>query len=71
AADFTALNIQDLSLAPKRELFANMVYAMQPNAIAHVVIDGKPVFSKDGLLTVAEQDISSRVNRLFERWGGA
>lgn len=71
AADFTALDIHDLSLAPKRELFANVVYAMQPTAIAHVVIDGKLVFSKGGLLTVAEQEISSRVNRLFEKWGGA
>lgn len=69
AADFIALDIHDLSLAPKRELFANMVYAMQPGAIAHVVINGRLVFNEGRLLTVAEGEISSRVERLFDRWG--
>ncbi|WP_028612238.1 amidohydrolase family protein [Paenibacillus harenae] len=69
AADFAALDIQDLSLAPKRELFANMVYAMQPGAIAHVVVGGRHVFRHGCLLTVTEQEISSRVDRLFDKWG--
>ncbi|CAM4172856.1 amidohydrolase [Paenibacillus alkaliterrae] len=70
AADFIALDLLDLSLAPKRELFANMVYAMQPGAIAHVVIGGRPVFSEGKLLTVTGQEIGSRVDRLFDKWGG-
>lgn len=69
AADFIALDIQDLSLSPKRELFANMVYAMQPSAIAHVVINGRLVRDKGNLLTVTEQEISSRVDQLFDKWG--
>ncbi|MCA0757612.1 amidohydrolase [Paenibacillus sp. N4] len=70
AADFIALELGDLSLAPKRELFANMVYSMQPGAVTHSVIGGRPVLRDGKLLTVSGQEIGSRVERLFERWEG-
>ncbi len=67
-ADFAALDMQDLSLAPKKELFANMVYAMQPGAVTTVVVGGKIVFEHGKLLTVSESAIGGRVDRLFEKW---
>lgn len=67
-ADFVALDVNDLSLAPKTELFANMVYAMQPNAISHVVVAGNVVVESGKLTTVPEQKIVDRVDRLFDRW---
>ncbi|MHA6534744.1 amidohydrolase family protein [Paenibacillus sp. BAC0078] len=67
-ADFAALDIHDLSLAPKKELFANMVYAMQPGAVTTVVVGGKIIFEQGKILTVSESSIGGRVDRLFEKW---
>ncbi|CAG7638523.1 amidohydrolase family protein [Paenibacillus allorhizosphaerae] len=67
-ADFVALDINDLSLAPKNELFANMVYSMQPNAISHVVVAGKVIVENGRVTTVREQRIVDRVDRLFAKW---
>jgi 5-methylthioadenosine/S-adenosylhomocysteine deaminase len=67
-ADFAALDIHDLSLAPKQELFANMVYAMQPGAISTVVVGGKIVFEHGAIVTVPERTIGRRVDQLFEGW---
>lgn len=67
-ADFVSLDLDDLSLAPKTELLANIVYAMQPTAIRDVVVDGRLIASGGKLLTVAEQDIVAKVNALFEKW---
>jgi 5-methylthioadenosine/S-adenosylhomocysteine deaminase len=67
-ADFAALDLHDLSLAPKRELFANMVYAMQPGAIRTVVVGGKVVFEQGKIKAVSEAAIGGRVDRLFEQW---
>ncbi|MBW4081448.1 amidohydrolase family protein [Paenibacillus sp. S150] len=67
-ADFAALDIRDLSLAPRKELFANMVYAMQPGAVSKAVVGGKLVFEQGKILTVSEASIGGRVDRLFEKW---
>ncbi|MDU2242577.1 MAG: amidohydrolase [Paenibacillus sp.] len=67
-ADFTAIDVNDLSLAPKGELFANMVYAMQPGAITNVVVAGRSVFDKSGIRTVSERTIGRKVEQLFEKW---
>ncbi|XEC96183.1 amidohydrolase family protein [Paenibacillus tarimensis] len=68
-ADFNALNLNDLSLAPSNELFANMVYAMQPGAVSHVVIAGRIVVDKGRIATVPERHIIEKVDRLMESWG--
>lgn len=67
-ADFAALNVHDLSLAPKKELFANMVYAMQPGAVTTVVVGGKIVVEHGKIVTVSDSAIGERVDRLFEKW---
>lgn len=67
-ADFNAIDLHDLSLAPRSELFANMVYAMQPGAITNVVVAGRPVFDKSGIRTVSESEIGRKVELLFEKW---
>lgn len=68
AADLVMLDLQDLSLAPARELFSNMVYAMQPGAVSRVIVNGRTLFEKGALATVTEGEISGRVNALFEQW---
>jgi 5-methylthioadenosine/S-adenosylhomocysteine deaminase len=67
-ADFVTLNLDDLSLSPKRALFANVVYAMQPNAISDVVVNGKFIVKDGELTTISEKSIVHKVDRLFEKW---
>ncbi|ULO06614.1 hypothetical protein H1230_27055 [Paenibacillus sp. 19GGS1-52] len=67
-ADFVALDINDLSLAPKKELFANMIYAMQSGAVSTVVIGGRIVFDHGKLQTITESSIGGRVDQLFAKW---
>ncbi|WP_150269120.1 amidohydrolase family protein [Paenibacillus tepidiphilus] len=69
-ADFAALDLGDLSLAPKSELLANMVYAMQPGAIADVIVGGRSAVKDGRLVRVAERTISSKVDALFAKWTG-
>jgi 5-methylthioadenosine/S-adenosylhomocysteine deaminase len=67
-ADFVTLNLGDLSLSPKTELFANVVYSLQPNAICDVVVNGKFIVQNGKLKTVSEKSIVDKVDRLFEKW---
>lgn len=66
-ADFIAIDTNDLSLLPKTNLIANMVYSMQPNAIKDVFVEGKQTVGDGKLLTVSEAAIGKRVNAFFER----
>lgn len=67
-ADFVTVDLEDLSLSPLPELFANIVYALQPTAIRDVVVGGRTVVSNGRLATVTERTITTKVNGLFERW---
>ena len=67
-ADFVTLNLSDLSLSPKRELFANVVYSMQPTAICDVIVNGKFIVQGGELTTISEKLIVNKVDRRFERW---
>ncbi|AJY73396.1 amidohydrolase family protein [Paenibacillus beijingensis] len=67
-ADFVTLDLYDMSLSPKTELFANVVYSLQPNAIRDVIVNGRKIVQNGILGTVAEKSIVSKVDRLFEKW---
>jgi 5-methylthioadenosine/S-adenosylhomocysteine deaminase len=67
-ADFVSVDVDDLSLTPKTELFANVVYSMQPNAIKDVVVNGKTIVENGRLQSVSERKIVQQVDRLFEKW---
>lgn len=70
-ADFVGLNLKDISMQPifqsKEQILPNIVYAMQPNAIAHVVVDGKVTVDNGKILTVPEERIVSNVQTLMNR----
>ncbi|WP_025701554.1 amidohydrolase family protein, partial [Paenibacillus forsythiae] len=68
-ADFISVDLNDLSLSPTSELFAHIVYSMQPTAIRDVVVNGKLVVGGGRLLTVKESDIVHKINALLGRWG--
>ncbi|MCM3790027.1 amidohydrolase [Domibacillus indicus] len=67
-ADFVTLDLNDLSLSPKSELFANVVYSLQPNAIVDVIVDGKLIVENRKITTIPEKSIVTRVDSLMEKW---
>ncbi len=68
-ADFVALDLEDISLQPPNRLLKNIVYAMSPQAIRGVWVDGKQRLRDDDLTGhISLRDISARVQRLTERW---
>ncbi|QWU13873.1 5-methylthioadenosine/S-adenosylhomocysteine deaminase [Paenibacillus sophorae] len=67
-ADFVSVDLKDLSLSPVTELFANIVYSMQPTAVKDVVVDGKIVVGDGRLLTMKESAIVQKINDLLNRW---
>ncbi|WP_346243484.1 amidohydrolase [Shouchella clausii] len=70
-ADFIALDLDDFSLSPRTDLLANLVYAMQPTAIADVFVDGKHVVANKQLVTQSEKAIVEKVGRLHQTWAHA
>lgn len=68
AADFVTLDLSDLSLLPKPELFANIVYSMQPTAIRDVYVAGKKVVGNGKLQSVREEKIVQLVDAVSKKW---
>lgn len=68
-ADLVALAINDISLQPSNRLIKNIVYAMSPQAIRGVWVDGIQRVS-DGELTgwLTLREITARVQALTEKW---
>lgn len=68
AADFVTFDLNDLSLLPKPELFANIVYSMQPTAIRDVYVAGKQVVVNGKVKSVKEQRIVQLVDSVSRKW---
>src|SRR5205807_1827209 len=62
-ADLVGIRLDDLSLQPRGPIEKHLVYALDPRAIAWVVVAGRPVVEHGTLLTVPEQEILARVAR--------
>jgi 5-methylthioadenosine/S-adenosylhomocysteine deaminase len=67
-ADLVALRLDDLSLQPRGPVLKHLVYALDPAAIARVVVAGRPVVIDGRLQTIPEQIIAERVARVTARW---
>lgn len=71
-ADFVGIAVQDLSLqpapVPTSALLPNIVYAMQPRAVARVVAGGKEVVRDGKLQTVLEDEIVRKVEAVVTKW---
>ncbi len=69
-ADFVGIKIDTMSMQPisksGEQILPNIVYSMQPDAIAKVVVDGKLTVSNGKILTVSEEDIVNRVKKIME-----
>ena len=64
-ADFVGIQCRDISMQPITEqgeqILPNLVYSMQPNAVAKVVINGKLTVDQHNILTISEQEIINGV----------
>jgi 5-methylthioadenosine/S-adenosylhomocysteine deaminase len=67
-ADFTVINLDDLSMQPKQNALNNLVYSSQPSAIHAVYVAGEKVFETGKLLTIPEQEIVRRIQLTTESW---
>jgi 5-methylthioadenosine/S-adenosylhomocysteine deaminase len=67
-ADFTVIDLNDLSMQPRQNALKNLVYASQPSAIRAVYVAGEKVFENGRLLTVPEAEIIRRVKLTTENW---
>jgi len=69
-ADFVGIKTDTMSMQPISEsgeqILPNIVYSMQPDAIAKVVVDGKLTVSEGKILTVSEDEIVNRVKKIME-----
>lgn len=68
AADLVVLDLDALSLQPSITAPTQIVYAMQPDAIARVIVGGETVVERGRLTTVDEAEIVARVRETTEGW---
>jgi 5-methylthioadenosine/S-adenosylhomocysteine deaminase len=73
-ADFVGIDLSALSLQPapahEEALLANIVYGMQPEAVARVVVAGREVVRDGALQTVPQVDIVRRAQAVVSQWPG-
>lgn len=68
AADLVVLDLDALSLQPKATAEQQVVYAMQPDAIARVIVGGEVVVDGGRLVRVDESEIVARVAETTHGW---
>jgi 5-methylthioadenosine/S-adenosylhomocysteine deaminase len=67
-ADLVAIDLDHLSLQPRTNLLASVVYAMSPQAVTDVWVHGRRVVEQGRLTTVAEDELVARVGALTKGW---
>ncbi|MFN8232016.1 MAG: amidohydrolase family protein [Actinomycetota bacterium] len=68
AADLVVLDLGALSLQPRVTAEKQIVYSMQPDAIARVLVGGEPIVERGELTRVDEAELVSRVNAITDGW---
>lgn len=68
AADFTVIDLNELSMQPRQNALKNLVYASQPSAIQAVYVAGEKVFAAGQILTIPEPEIVRRVQLTTGGW---
>jgi 5-methylthioadenosine/S-adenosylhomocysteine deaminase len=62
------LDLGALSLQPRVTAEKQIVYAMQPDAIARVLVGGEPIVERGKLTRVDETELVARVNAITDGW---
>lgn len=69
AADFTVIQLNDLSMQPRQNAIKNLVYSAQPNAIQAAYVAGECVMQDGELQRMLLADIVSKVQAVTKDWG--
>jgi 5-methylthioadenosine/S-adenosylhomocysteine deaminase len=67
-ADFTVIDLNDLSMQPRQNALKNLVYSSQPSAIRAVYVAGRKVLENGQLLTMPESEIVRRIQHTTRDW---
>jgi 5-methylthioadenosine/S-adenosylhomocysteine deaminase len=68
AADLVVIDLDALSVQPSVTAQKQIVYAMQPDAIARVLVGGETVVERGRLTSLDEAEIVARVRETTEGW---
>jgi 5-methylthioadenosine/S-adenosylhomocysteine deaminase len=68
AADLVVVDLQALSVQPAKTAPQQIVYSMQPDAIARVIVGGEPIVEGGRLLRVDEREIVAKVREITAGW---
>ena len=68
AADLVVVDLDALSMQPSVTAPKQVVYSMQPDAIARVVVGGETIVERGKLTRVDEAEIVSRVREVTAGW---
>lgn len=72
-ADFVGVKIKDMSMQPISEsgeqILPNIVYSMQPSAIAKVVVNGQQTVENGTLLGISEERVLEMVQQIMKEIG--
>jgi 5-methylthioadenosine/S-adenosylhomocysteine deaminase len=68
AADLVVLDLEALSLQPAATAEKQVVYAMQPDAIARVIVGGEAVVERGRLVNLDESELRARVSKVTADW---
>jgi 5-methylthioadenosine/S-adenosylhomocysteine deaminase len=69
AADLVVVDLDALSVQPAVTASKQIVYSMQPEAIARVIVGGETVVERGRLTTVEQAEIVARVHETTDGWG--
>jgi 5-methylthioadenosine/S-adenosylhomocysteine deaminase len=67
-ADFTVIDLDDLSMQPRQNAHKNMVYSMTPSAIRATFVAGRKIYEMGEILTVPEGRIVEKVQAVTAGW---
>jgi 5-methylthioadenosine/S-adenosylhomocysteine deaminase len=68
AADLVVIDLAALSVQPAKTASQQIVYSMQPEAIARVIVNGEVVVEGGRLTRVDEHEIAAKVQELTAGW---
>jgi 5-methylthioadenosine/S-adenosylhomocysteine deaminase len=68
AADLVVVDLDELSVQPSRTAPFQIVYSMQPQAIARVIVGGETIAERGRLTRVDEREIVAKVAEVTAGW---
>ncbi len=71
AADLVAVDLEHLSLQPPTDLLRSVVFAMSPQAVSDVWVDGRRLVTDGRLVSLDARELTRQVRALTRGWSPA